>query len=55
LLDHPNEGTALGIHARDTVLARFDVRRTAAAYNRLHCQALGLPVDDCMPASAPLA
>ena len=55
LLEHPSEGTALGIQARDTVLGRFDVRRTAAAYNRLHCQALGLPVDDWLPASGPLA
>ncbi|MGC9184620.1 MAG: glycosyltransferase [Thiomonas sp.] len=33
----------LGQRARETVIARFDVSRTAAAYNQLHSQALGLP------------
>ena len=33
----------LGRRARETVIARFDVSRTAAAYNQLHSQALGLP------------
>lgn len=35
----------LGQRARDTVISRFDVSRTADAYNRLHLQALGLPHD----------
>ncbi|MGC9162608.1 MAG: glycosyltransferase [Thiomonas sp.] len=34
----------LGQRARETVMARFDVSRTAAAYNQLHSQALGLPL-----------
>lgn len=33
----------LGERARETVIARFDVSRTAEAYNRLHQQDLGLP------------
>jgi glycosyltransferase involved in cell wall biosynthesis len=42
LLDSPDERTRLGLRARDTVIERFDVTRTAAAYNNLHRQALGL-------------
>lgn len=34
----------LGQRARETVMARFDVSHTAAAYNQLHSQALGLPL-----------
>lgn len=43
LLQDPALRTRLGQRARETVIARFDVSRTAAAYNRLHQQALGLP------------
>ncbi len=42
LLQDPALRTRLGQRARETVIARFDVSRTAAAYNRLHQQALGL-------------
>ena len=42
LLQAPALRTRLGQRARETVIARFDVSRTAAAYNRLHQQALGL-------------
>ncbi len=42
LLQAPALRTRLGQRARETVIARFDVARTAAAYNRLHQQALGL-------------
>ena len=42
LLQDPALRARLGQRARDTVIARFDVSRTAAAYNRLHQQALGL-------------
>jgi glycosyltransferase involved in cell wall biosynthesis len=43
LLQDPALRARLGQRARETVIARFDVSRTAAAYNRLHQQALGLP------------
>lgn len=43
LLQDSGLRTRLGQRARETVIARFDVSRTAAAYNRLHQQALGLP------------
>ncbi|WP_245800365.1 glycosyltransferase [Thiomonas intermedia] len=43
LLQNAPMRARLGQRARDTVIARFDVSRTAAAYNRLHQQALGLP------------
>ncbi len=43
LLHDPALRQRLGARARATVIARFDVSRTAAAYNRLHAQALGLP------------
>lgn len=42
LLQDPALRARLGQRARETVIARFDVSRTAAAYNRLHQQALGL-------------
>lgn len=42
LLDNPDARTRLGQRARETVIDRFDVTRTAAAYNQLHLQALGL-------------
>lgn len=43
----------LGHRARETVIARFDVSRTATAYNRLHRQALGLPPEPNAPFVAP--
>ena len=43
LLDDAALRQRLGQRARQTVIARFDVARTAAAYNQLHRQALGLP------------
>uniref|UniRef100_D5X197 Glycosyl transferase group 1 n=1 Tax=Thiomonas intermedia (strain K12) TaxID=75379 RepID=D5X197_THIK1 len=42
LLQDPALRARMGQRARETVIARFDVSRTAAAYNRLHQQALGL-------------
>ena len=42
LLGDPGARTRLGLRARETVIDRFDVTRTAAAYNQLHMQALGL-------------
>ncbi|MGE0072669.1 MAG: glycosyltransferase [Thiomonas sp.] len=43
LLDDAALRQRLGRQARQTVIARFDVSRTATAYNLLHSQALGLP------------
>ncbi|OYV30117.1 MAG: group 1 glycosyl transferase, partial [Thiomonas sp. 20-64-5] len=43
LLEDATLRQRLGQRARETVIARFDVSRTAAAYNQLHSQALGLP------------
>lgn len=45
LLQNAPMRARLGQRARETVIARFDVSRTAAAYNRLHQQALGLPTE----------
>lgn len=48
LLDDPEAAARLAREARRTVVDRFDITRTAAAYNRLHREALGLSA----PASA---
>lgn len=42
LVDDPGLRARLGRRAREQVIARFDVERTAAAYNRLHARAAGL-------------
>jgi len=42
LLDDAAARQRLGQRARETVIERFDITRTAAAYNQLHMQALGL-------------
>ncbi len=42
LLNDADARARLGKRARATVIERFDVTRTAAAYNKLHMQALGL-------------
>ena len=42
LVDDPGLRARLGHRAREQVIARFDVERTAAAYNRLHARAAGL-------------
>ncbi len=42
LANDPGLRTRLGHRAREQVIARFDVERTAAAYNRLHARAAGL-------------
>ncbi len=46
LLADPGFAQRLGRQARATVIERFDVSRTAAAYNELHCAALGLGCRD---------
>lgn len=43
LLDQPQLRVLLGERARQQAVGGFDITRTAAAYNRLHAQALGLP------------
>ena len=45
LLAQPQHRAELGREARATVIERFDITRTAKAYNALHCQAVGWPVD----------
>lgn len=41
LLADPSRAAEMGRRARVTVVDRFDITRTAAAYNELHCEALG--------------
>lgn len=53
LLQNAPMRARLGQRARDIVIARFDVSRTAAAYNQLHQQALGLPTESLPARVAP--
>ena len=46
LLRDPQLAARLAARARATVIERFDITRTAGAYNRLHCRAIGWTVVD---------
>ncbi len=46
LLREPQLAARLAARARTTVIERFDITRTAGAYNRLHCDAIGWPAAD---------
>ena len=53
LLREPKLAARLAERARATVIERFDITRTAGAYNRLHCSAIGWPAVDSAAGASP--
>ncbi|GIK82818.1 MAG: group 1 glycosyl transferase [Comamonas sp. SCN 65-56] len=51
LMDDPTLRRSLGQHARQSVLARYDVSRTTQAYESMYAQALGVGNGDTAPAT----